>query len=395
MKIIKYSIIDDTIGKIAGKTVSTSVIPVSSNVGITRLSTVAKVSLLNLLAGYYSKELITVEGEDLNKYIDVDNFASLNLNIINAGPMNFNVHVVFSKNNAYRLGGKTLKKTDIDFDTILLASGGIDSASGLFYCLDHNIKVLPVWIDFGQKNRVNEKKSVSSLCRKLDIPLVVIRVGIKKYVDSGWKIWKYGIIPSRNFMLVALSSLLIERMTSNNIRILLCATRDEYNSRHQDKSPEFYKTISKLLSGTTRKRVTVETPFGGYNKTEIISYWQKRWKDKYRTDISDTISCYSNDYCGVCPACYNRRIYGAVAGYYNDVVYKNNPFNDGARMIRDYHMKNYQSWNHTRKLDFLIALQRNRVVLPPEVRLFLSQNYQRMHKQIVARKKYLKNLEIS
>jgi 7-cyano-7-deazaguanine synthase in queuosine biosynthesis len=385
--------INDNFGSIENKTISTDDIAISTNFKAQGLNSIIRTAVMNLYAGYKIKEKITVYGDNLGKIININEFASLNLNIINAGPKIFKMRVNYKPILKFN-NNKAIDNDISNYDTILLMSGGIDSASGLFYCLDKKYKVLPVWIDFGQKNLTNEKKSMQNLQKTLNLPVAIIKIDLKKYIDDGWKSWKYGIIPSRNFMLVSLVSLMIDMNSRRKIRIMLCATRDEYNPNHQDKSPNFYRNISKLLSTSFNKKITVVTPFKKYNKTELIKYWIKVWEKKYGVKISDTISCYTNDFCGKCPACYNRNIYGSAAGYSEVYKCKVNPFNDDARMIRDYHLNNYSKWNNTRKLDFLIALSRNKRHLPDDVKKFLIDKENTLTCKIRLRKAFLNRLVI-
>jgi 7-cyano-7-deazaguanine synthase len=390
---LKYSPINDRIGFVDRKLYTTKEINIHTNFAVKKLNSVAKAAILNLLAGYKDSENVTVLGEDLNKYIkDYNHFASVNMNIINAGPHMFNMNIVFldQKNIKYQSSKNILEK----FDTILMLSGGIDSVSGLFYALDKGWKVLPLWINFGQKNKVNEDKTVRLIEKTFNIPVMRIKIDLKKYIDSGWETWKYGIIPSRNFMFLALASLIIEQSQARKIRVLLCATRDEYNAKHEDKSPIFFKTISRLLTRYTRKNIEVITPFVEYNKTEIMAYWSIIWAKKYNFQIRNTISCYNNNFCGSCPACYNRNLYGSASGYLDDIRCKNDPFRDRARMIRDYHINNFNKWDNTRKLDFLNALSLHMDKIPPEVKKFLNLKKIKYQNQMEKRLIKLKNMEI-
>jgi 7-cyano-7-deazaguanine synthase in queuosine biosynthesis len=405
----EFTLINEEIGIIGNKLISTKKIKLASNFGVNKLNTIVKIALLTVLAGYNEENKIVVfSNENLNNLIDIDidNFANLNLNFKDKAPKIFDVNITYQKikkqfdsmvlessSDMFLNNNHVLNSLLTSYDNILLLSGGIDSLAGLLYLLSKKEKVLPFWIDFGQKNRVSENKVINLVKNKLKIPVLIFKVDLKDYINIGWTRWKNGIIPGRNFLFVALASLFIIKSPLKNFKIWLCASRGEINYKHNDKSLFFYKTISKLLSLYAKKNIKVWTPFYKFNKAEIIYYWDKKWYSKYKISFRDATTCYLGNNCGLCSACCYRYINMLVAGI-KDVYYKNNPLKDKSRIIRDYYIPNFKKWGKIRKIDFLIALLKNKKILPKEIKIFLEKQFKIYYIDIKRRLRSIKRVKI-
>jgi 7-cyano-7-deazaguanine synthase in queuosine biosynthesis len=389
----KFTFIKDVIGFVDDELFTTDNIKIATNFGASKLNSVVKTAILSVLAGYKEKDnIIVFDNIDLRKLIDIKEFINLNLNFKNKAPRQYDINITYKKITKEKDKNRDIINNKLNYyNSILLLSGGIDSVGGLLYCLSRKEKILPIWIDFGQKNRKSEKKVIKLIEKKLNIPILIIYIDLKDYVNKGWRHWKRGIIPARNFLFLALSSLFISMSRQKTFKVYLCASRGEINSNHNDKSRKFYKIISKLLSLCTHKDIKVWTPFYKYNKAEIIAIWQKKWHPKYRISVKDTLTCYLGNNCGLCSACYYRCI-NAVAVGVEDVIYKNNPFSDKGKIIRDYYISNFNKWGEIRKIDFLIALLRNKRYLSKEINQFLKDNLKNYRKKIKKRIKKLREI---
>ncbi len=399
----KFTLIKEIIGSVDKEIISTRKLKISSNFGVSELNSIVKTALLTVLAGYKEKdEIVVFDKDNLNKLIDINNFVNLNLNFQSKAPKFFNVKVTYQNRSSKSLNKKhsqdmslnILTPQLIKYNNILLLSGGIDSVGGLLYLISKNERVLPFWVDFGQKNKITEKKVIKLVQYKLNIPILIVKVDLKNYINKGWTRWKQGIIPGRNFLFIALTSLFITSSPQKNFKIWLCASKGEINSKHNDKSLIFYKTVSKLISLYTKKRVNVWTPFYKFNKAEIIHYWYKKWYPRYKISPTDATTCYLGKNCGLCSACYYRYINMSVAGI-KDVQYKNNPFKDKGKVIRDYYIPNFKKWGRIRKIDFLIALLKNRKILSPEIKKFLEEQSEFYYKDLKSRLKFIKEVKIN
>ncbi len=383
--------INDTLGEVGKEVFNTKKIGIETNYKVNKLDSITKTSILLVLAGYKFENYINVYDKDISKLINIKEFADLNLNFKKAVSKNFDIRIKYSPLKR-QLGKKILQ--DSDFDVILMLSGGIDSVAALLYCLDNKIKVLPMWIDFGQKNIAAEKTVINNLKKKLNIDILKVKINLKKYIDKGWDVWKFGIIPARNFMLLSFAELFISNTKKEKVDVYLCAARGEITEQHNDKSPKFYKDISNLFSSFTGRKIRVTTPFYNFNKSEILYYWEKKWKKKFGISVKDTMTCYTGNNCGECSSCYYRRINGIVAGV-EDNKFLKEPLKDEGRIIRDYYLPNFNEWDNIRKVDFLIALSKYKSMLPKEILDFYNQKKTFFKKKIRDRKKQLNKIKIS
>ena len=72
-------------------------------------------------------------------------------------------------------------------------------------------------MDFGQKNRVSEKKAINKILRKLNLNLLEAKIDLEDYVNAGWDKWKMGIVPARNFLIISFAALFVS--TTKNKKI--------------------------------------------------------------------------------------------------------------------------------------------------------------------------------
>lgn len=336
------------------------------------VDSVVKTAFLITLAGYLEKDDILVNGE---KYYSVDKlseFFSYVLNDKRAAPRKFNVSLEFSPTR--KIDSSKSKKTSKAEIVFVSFSGGLDSTAGTLYAIDKGYNVQPVWVGFGQKNEKRELKVVKRVCKKLNINPVLVRVDMKDYVDTGWNRWKMGIIPARNYLFASIAASMANKYTNKSSKIFICAHKGEITPTNTDKSLRFYSTSSDIFSRAYGKNISVTTPFSRVTKAEIISYWIKNWLDKYGISPEETVSCYYGEKCGNCKACINR----AVAFSCNDLLiedFKNNPFQDREEVIRKGYMKRFNSLKTDRKLDFLIAFNKNLTQLPEDLANFVKKKY--------------------
>jgi|APSaa5957512622_1039677.scaffolds.fasta_scaffold42467_2 7-cyano-7-deazaguanine synthase in queuosine biosynthesis len=377
------------IGEIDGEKISTDMLNIKSSFKLEELDSLGKLFLLVCLAGYKKKENILVYGEDISELIDLVKFGNLNLNFERAAPKKFDLSIKFEG------GRKKFENIELNNDKkiLVLLSGGIDSVAGLLYSKDNFSNVSSFWLNFGQKNSSGELKSIEKIIKKTNCHFEHIDIGLKNYVDSGWNEWKFGIVPARNMLILSMLGQYISRLKEKNIDIFLCASKDEIVESHNDTSPAFYKTASKLMSLFYGKNINVTTPFKNINKAEILKYWKDNWKDKYSISFMDTMTCFLGSNCGECSACVYRKINSLVIDD-EDMNFVKNPMYDASRIIRDYYLPNFSGWSHERKADFLIALGKSKKIIPTEVLYFYNKNYSLYSEEIKKREKSLENVNL-
>jgi 7-cyano-7-deazaguanine synthase in queuosine biosynthesis len=378
--------IKSQIGKVKDEIITAEDLKIQSDFNVDDLDSISKTAVLLTIAGYNEVDEIEIFGEDISNIIeDYQKFLDCNLNF-SASPREFSISAKYSPNLKQNPSDKT---NDLDYDVVLLFSGGIDSVAGLLYCLDNNKKVLPVWVDFGQGNQRKEKEIVEDIAKKLKIQLREINIDLKKFVAKGEKRWKNGIVPARNLMLLSLVQTLSKNGSSKPIEFFLCASKDEYKSKNNDKSPYFYNSLSTIFSRLANKEIKVTSPFLLYNKAEIMSYWKRCWDNKFGITIKDTISCYEGNNCGKCKACCYRKI-NCLASGCEDNKSIANPFKDESGLLVKHYIKEFDNWGISRKVDFLIALEKEYDLLSQEIKDFYNFKQVKYKDLVNKRKEYLK-----
>lgn len=376
------------IGKIGNKKITTSDLKIQGFNNF-ELNSIIKTSLLTTLAGYLEKDKITVNDNKFYNQRPLENFLSYILNDKRAAPKNFKLKITFKSYQSSHAN-------DIpnnNYNCILSFSGGLDSTAGAMLALDKGLKIKPVWIGFGQKNEKQEVKAIKAICKKLRLNPLIVQINLKNYVDKGWSRWKTGIIPARNLLFASIASAIASKSKYKKVLIYICAHKEEITPIHTDKSLRFFKTCTDIFSGNYLKEIKVETPFAKVTKPEIVSFWIKKWQEKYQLRPEDTVSCYLGNNCGKCKACINRAISFACAGVKME-KYKNNPFSDKEKIIEKDYMGRFDGLDIDRKLDFLYAMGKNRNYLSNVLKEFFDSKIYHFEKKVVKRLANIKKINL-
>lgn len=339
------------------------------------LDNFTKLSILTILAGYRKSNRITV-ADNFPRRISLRQIGSFLSYILNhrIAPMKFDLRVRTAK-EAPRVGASSAKDQDSRFRSlgaVLSFSGGLDSTAGLLYALDKKMPVLPLWIDFGQRNSQAEYQSVKKVLRQLDIEPLVFRLDLKRDIRRGWRDWDF-IIPGRNFLFLSLANSVLRFSRKKKKSIYLCAHKDESGFlKNRDKSAHFFRQASVLFSAASGQKIECRSPFSRYSKSEILSYWRRKWEKKYGISPFITTTCYYSGGCGRCDACLKRAIYLIAAGYDIRGKVKVNPLRDPAGLIKNSWLPRIKNGRMARnnKLDFFIAVEKSWDLVPGYVRDF-------------------------
>src|SRR5680860_569435 len=195
------------------------------------LDNFSKLSVLTILSGY---------GQSNNIILNDKFSAALNIKKLNSfvsyilnhriAPTKFNIKI----RQAEKKEPATKDIADYTYlkkvGAVLSFSGGLDSTAGMLYALEHKINVLPLWIDFGQRNNTAERQAAEKVCRKIDIKLLILKINLKQDIINGWKYWDF-IIPGRNFLFLSLANSILKFSQQPKHRIYLCAHKDEMGFR--------------------------------------------------------------------------------------------------------------------------------------------------------------------
>ncbi len=375
------------IGKIGNKQINTSDLNIEG-INPDTIGVFVKVALLTTLAGYLEKDTVSVNGKKFFSKPALNSFLSYVLNDKRAAPRTFNLDFEFTGDS------NTLVASEKnDYDCVISFSGGVDSTAGALYALDKGMKVLAVWIGFGQKNEADELRVVKKLCKKLKIKLLIVKINLKSYVDAGWDRWKMGIIPARNLLFAAVASEIANQSTKEKISVFICAHKEEINYVNTDKSRRFYSSCNRIFSKIYSKNIELTTPFFDYTKPEIISFWKNHWSESFGVAPSETVSCYLGNNCGNCKACFNRAISFIIAGQKLD-RYISHPLADKEGTIDKGYIARFSKLQIERKLDILYALHQYEEIIPDSLKVFLKSRYHRYEAKINLRLKQLSKVKI-
>jgi 7-cyano-7-deazaguanine synthase in queuosine biosynthesis len=253
----------------------------------------------------------------------------------------------------------------------VLFSGGIDSTAALLSALDKGMRPLLLWVGFGQKNQDQEYQVVKEVSERIKQVLAVVCIDLAEYIEQGWKEWDY-IIPARNFIFVSIAASVLGHSSAKVGCVFLAAHEEEIEESNTDKSVRFFRICSNLFSDYHQRDICVTTPFASVTKTDIISYWNRYWIDRYGISPHATITCYYGNNCGRCKACYKRNIALVAAGTTCDPDLKADVFLDEVGFIRDDFLRRIEHFPYKRKYEYLLALTRMKARLPREIRDYLD-----------------------
>ena len=330
-----------------------------------------KLSVLATIAGYLKKNNICVNASPFKKQI-MERFLSYVLNNKKFAPISYKLGISFSGEDTENIGTKH------SYDCVILFSGGFDSTAALLAALDRGLNPLLLWVGFGQKNEDKEYKSIKSIAERIGYPVSIIRVGLGKFIDKGWKDWDY-IIPARNFMFAAFAASFLSRSTKQECTIFLSAHEEEIKHSNTDKSNYFFNKCTQLFSEYYNKTIVLSTPFGKYSKAEIAAHWRNNWKVKYGILPYDTVTCYFGNNCGRCKACLKRTIALLAAGWNADPDLKLNPMADKDGFLANDMLLRMSTFSRKRKMELLTAIRKSWDVVPWQVR----KSYEKAGKKLV------------
>lgn len=177
---------------------------------------------------------------------------------------------------------------------IVLLSGGIDSAACAWFLRDRGYSVKGLFVDYGQRAALFEKRGAESLSSTLGIPLDCISVSTPSQFGAGE-------VTGRNAFLV-FAALLTGRLHTGVIALGIHSGTTYY-----DCSSAFARSIDRLLAEHSDGRVRLSTPFITWSKRNIFDYYQAS-----RLPIELTYSCENGQMpiCGTCLSCLDRRALG-------------------------------------------------------------------------------------
>jgi 7-cyano-7-deazaguanine synthase len=198
---------------------------------------------------------------------------------------------------------------------IVLLSGGLDSATTLYYAKSQGFSVHALIFDYGQRHG-KEIKCAVAVAKAARCPFEVVKISLpwkgsalldkKIKVPHRRKLDAKDIpvtyVPARNIIFLSFAASYAEALGAE--KIFIGANAIDY-SGYPDCRPDFFAAYSKVLekglkTGVEGKKIRVETPLIRKTKTQII-----RLGIQLQVPYELTWSCYEGGRrpCGSCDSC--------------------------------------------------------------------------------------------
>ncbi|MBA7548783.1 7-cyano-7-deazaguanine synthase [subsurface metagenome] len=179
--------------------------------------------------------------------------------------------------------------------SIVLLSGGIDSAACVHYYSSQSFRTRGFFVDYGQPPAQREKLSAAQISFYYNIKLDVFQLTPCKFSNGGE-------IKGRNGLFIFAALLYYPRYSG------LIASGIHSGTPYYDCSEVFIRDISKILNGYTNGQVVLDMPFLKWNKQMIYEYCKQN-----NVPIYMTYSCETNNDkpCGKCLSCLDRKTLNA------------------------------------------------------------------------------------
>ena len=204
--------------------------------------------------------------------------------------------------------------------SVVLLSGGLDSAVAFKKALDECEVAIALTFDYGQRAAKKEIAAAGAMAQRFDVPHEPILLPWLKDITktalvdknaplpeldpdsldnadkssaSAKKVW----VPNRNGVFINIAAAYCE---SIDAEILITGFNAEEAITFPDNSPAFISAANKALSYSTLKGVQVHSPTSDMNKDEIV-----RLGTQIDAPLDLVWSCYEGGevMCGICESC--------------------------------------------------------------------------------------------
>jgi len=198
---------------------------------------------------------------------------------------------------------------------IVLLSGGLDSATVLYFAKARGFDCSCLIFNYGQRHK-KEIESAKKIAQAAGCPYEILKIALpwkgSSLLDSNINVPKKRTskipstyVPGRNIIFLSFALSFAESIGAK--AIFIGAHAQDY-SGYPDCRPEFYKAFSKIIAvgtkaGVEKRGIKIEAPLLNKNKAQII-----KLGDKLGVPFELTWSCYrgGNVACGKCDSCYYR-----------------------------------------------------------------------------------------
>jgi len=204
----------------------------------------------------------------------------------------------------------------ISVDTVIVLSGGMDSAVLLADTLAQNKAVTAISFDYGSKHNARELPMAEAFCRARQVGHKIVQLPFindlftSSLLRSGESIpdghyeeetMKSTVVPFRNGILMSIAVGLAESAGATEV---LLGSHAGDHFIYPDCRPEFNAAFAEAAYLGTDKQVQVRFPFADRDKRDIGDMGRR-----LGVDFEKTWTCYKGreTHCGKCGACQERK----------------------------------------------------------------------------------------
>ena len=206
--------------------------------------------------------------------------------------------------------------------SVVLLSGGLDSAANLAFCVERDEAVLALTVDYGQRAALRELARARQFCEyygvlhqavalpwlgrlggssltdvSVEVPLLNLdRLDDLRLTEkTGRQVW----VPNRNGVLIQVAAAFAERLSAE--QVVVGFNREEAVT-FPDNSGEFLRRSTDALAFSTLNQVSVYSYTTEFDKREIVSELKKLNRGFHWDWVW---SCYfgGEKVCGACESC--------------------------------------------------------------------------------------------
>lgn len=234
--------------------------------------------------------------------------------------------------------------------SVVLLSGGMDSATALGKAITVSDKVIALSMQYGSRHSEAEGKAAEQLASYYNVPRVVVElnkdlfsgggsalmneveVPAEEYHDPEKESPSATVVPFRNANLISAAVAYAESHGFNAVWVAVHAS-DAQGFAYPDCTPEFMGPMASAVYVGTHRKVRLVVPFQWMTKAEIVEQAYK-----LQVPLHLTWSCYRGGevHCGNCPTCIERLAAFNMADFVDPVMYAIGEFNEITATLRLY-----------------------------------------------------------
>ncbi len=183
-----------------------------------------------------------------------------------------------------------------------LVSGGLDSTVMALLAIQQGCEIYPLFIDYGQKAREQERAAIDRTYALLDIPVPKIMniSGMSEVVSSGLTCdekdtFEEAFLPNRNLLFLTFAASYAYEVGSSVIGIGLL---HDQMAVFPDQTTDFITQAQTVLTTSLGAPLEILAPLKHMNKGDVLKLAKK-------LGVSDVYSCHEGKEtpCGRCIAC--------------------------------------------------------------------------------------------